>query len=119
VGIRASIGWSPSLKLNYPNLLILAEIERCQCISISTCKKTFSVQNCIKQKHQNCMITTTLESVMQVAMEGPTKDFDSILMDAIVLWKATTKFWYLFINLEKYLIGATKESLEKGENFEL
>jgi hypothetical protein len=47
------------------------------------------------------MITTTLESVMQVAMEGPAKDFDSILMDAIALWKNATKFWYLFTNLEK------------------
>jgi hypothetical protein len=85
VGIRASIGWSPSLKLNYPNLLTLAKIERCQCISTATCERTFSVQNCIKQKHRNCMITITLESVMWVAMEGPTKDFDSILNDAIVL----------------------------------
>jgi hypothetical protein len=38
---------------------------------------------------------------------------------AIVLWKNATKFWYLFINLEKYLKGAAKESLEEGENFEL
>jgi hypothetical protein len=64
------------------------------------------------------MITTSLKSVMRVALEGPTKDFDSILMDAIVLWKNATKFWYLFTNLKKYLIGATKESLEEGENFE-
>jgi hypothetical protein len=85
VDIRASITWSPSLKLKYPNLLILAEIERCQCISIATCERTFFVLNCIKVKHQNCMITITLESVMRVAMDGPTKDFDSILMDAIVL----------------------------------
>jgi hypothetical protein len=83
----ASIDWSPSSKLIYPNLLILAEIERCQCISTTICERTFSLQNCIKQKHRNCMLTTTLESVMRVAMEGPTKDFDSILMDAIVLWK--------------------------------
>jgi hypothetical protein len=31
------------------------------------------------------MITNTLESVMWVAIEGPVKDLDSILMDAIVL----------------------------------
>jgi hypothetical protein len=65
------------------------------------------------------MITTILESIMQVAMEGLAKKFDSILMDAIVLLKNATKFWYLFTNLEKYLIEATKESLEEGENFEL
>jgi hypothetical protein len=40
------------------------------------------------------MITITLESVMRVDMEGPAKDFDSILMDAIVLWKNATKFWH-------------------------
>jgi hypothetical protein len=38
------------------------------------------------------MIITTLESVMWVAMEGPTKDFDCILMDAIILGKNATKF---------------------------
>jgi hypothetical protein len=63
------------------------------------------------------MITTTLESIKLVAMEGPAKDFDSILMDAIVLWKNATKFWYLFTNLEKYLIWAPEESLEEGEIF--
>jgi hypothetical protein len=93
VDIRASIGWSPFLKLKYPNLQFLAKIERCQCISTATCERTFLVQ-----KHRNCMVITTLESVMWVAMEGPAKDFDSILMDAIVLLKNATKFWYLFIN---------------------
>jgi hypothetical protein len=50
------------------------------------------VQNCIKQKHPNRLSTSTLESVMQVAMEGPAKDFEFILMDAIILWKNATKF---------------------------
>jgi hypothetical protein len=31
------------------------------------------------------MTTSTLESIMRVAMEGLAKDFDSILMDAIAL----------------------------------
>jgi hypothetical protein len=35
------------------------------------------------------------------------------------MWKNATKFRYLFINLERYLIGAIEESLEEGENFEL
>jgi hypothetical protein len=65
------------------------------------------------------MITTTLESVMRVVMEGPTKDFDFILMDAIVLWKNATKFWYLVINLANFLTWVVVESLEEGENFEL
>jgi hypothetical protein len=38
------------------------------------------------------MITIILENVMWVAMEGPAKDFDSILMDTIILSKNATKF---------------------------
>jgi hypothetical protein len=83
--VWASITWSPYLKLKNPNLLILAEIARTQCDSIATCERVFYVQNCIKQKHRNRMSTSTLESVMRVAMEGPGKDFEFILMDAIVL----------------------------------
>jgi hypothetical protein len=66
----------------------------------------------VKQKHRNCMIITILKSIMRVAMEGPAKDFESILMDAIVMKKNATKSWYLFTNLEKYLIGTTEESLQ-------
>jgi hypothetical protein len=117
--VWASITWSPSLRLKYPNLLILAEIARCQCVSTATCERAFSVQNCIKQKHRNRMISSTLESIMRVAMEGPAIDFEPILMDAIVLWKNATKFRYLFTNPERYLTGAAEESLEEGENFEL
>jgi hypothetical protein len=117
--VWASISWSPSLKLKYPNLLTLAEIARCQCVSTATCERAFSVQNCIKQKHRNRMISSTLESIMRVAMEGPATDFEPILMDAIVLWKNATKFRYLFTNPERYLTGAAEESLEEGENFEL
>jgi hypothetical protein len=80
------------LKLKYPNLLTLAEIARCQRVSTVTCKRAFFVQNCIKQKHRNCMITSTLESVMRVAMLGPTKDFDSILMDAIICGRMPLNF---------------------------
>jgi hypothetical protein len=58
------------------------------------------------------MIITILKSIMRVAMEGPAKDFESILMDAIVMKKNATKSWYLFTNLEKYLIGTTEESLQ-------
>jgi hypothetical protein len=62
-----SISWSLSLRLKYHNLLILAKIARCQRVSTATCERAFSVQNC-KQKHRNCMITSTLESVMRVAI---------------------------------------------------
>jgi hypothetical protein len=65
----------------------------------------FFLKNNIMQKHRNHMITHTLDSVMWVAMEGSAKDFESILMDAIVFWKNATKFWYLFTNPKRYLTG--------------
>ena len=56
---------------------------------------------------------------MPVSMEGPERDFDAILLDAIVLWKNSTKFRHLFTNPERYLIGAAEDVLEEGENLEL
>jgi hypothetical protein len=38
-----SISWSPSLKLKFPNLLTLADIARCQCVSTATCERVFSL----------------------------------------------------------------------------
>ena len=55
---------------------------------------------------------------MRVSMEGPKKDFDAILLDAIVLWKNITKFRHLFTNPEKYFIGVAEDVLEEGENLE-
>ena len=77
------------------------------------------MQNPIKLKNWNRMTTFILDSIMQVSMEGPKKDFDAILLDAIVLWKNSTKFRHLFTNPERYLIGATEDVLEEGENLEL
>ena len=115
----ASISWSLLLKLKYPNLLILSQIAKCQCVSTATCERAFSMQNSIKLKNRNRMRTFHLDSIMRVSMEGPEKDFDAILLDAIVLWKNGTKFRHLFTNPERYLIGATEDVLEEGENLEL
>ena len=56
---------------------------------------------------------------MQVSMDVLEKDFDAILLDAIVLWKNSTKFRHLFTNPERYLIRAVEDVLEEGENLEL
>jgi hypothetical protein len=114
----SSIAWSTSLKLKYPNLLTLAEIARCQCVSTATCERAFSVQNGIKQKFRNRMSTSHLESVMRVNMEGPAKEFEPIIGEAILLWKNARKFRYLFTNPEKYLTGSAEDSFEEGENSE-
>ena len=53
----AFISWSPLLKLKYPNLLILSQIAECQCVSIATCERVFSVQKFYKaedsESHDN------------------------------------------------------------------
>ena len=59
----------------------------------------------IKQKNRNRMTTTHLDSVMRVAIEGPTKIFEFILQEAIRLWKDSRKFWFLYTNHDKYLAG--------------
>jgi hypothetical protein len=113
--IWASISWSPSLKLKYPNLLTLAEIAKCQCVSTATCERAFSVQNNIKQKLQNCMTTSNLDSAMRLALEGPDKDYDNIIQEAIVLWKNSSKFRHLYANPERYLTSATEATFQEGE----
>lgn len=86
------ISWSPSLKVKYSNLLVLAEIAKCQCVSTATCERVFSVQNTIKQKLRNRMSTSNLESMMRVAIEGPDDDFNYILTSALDLWKMLLSF---------------------------
>jgi hypothetical protein len=61
--------------------------------------------------------TTHLDSVMRVAIEGPTKIFEFILQEAISLWKDSRKFRFLFTNPEKYLAGRVEVESEDGEDF--
>ena len=42
-----------SLQTRYPNLLILADLARVQCVSTSTCERAFGVQNLIKTRVRN------------------------------------------------------------------
>ena len=111
--VWTSISWSPSLKVKYSNLLILAEIAKCQRVSTTTCERAFSVQNTIKQKLRNRMSKSNLESMMCVAIEGPNNDFDDILTSALDLWKDAAKFRYLYSNPQRYLSGASDDALEE------
>ena len=54
------------------------------------------------------MITSNLDSAMQLALEGPDKDYDNIIEEAIVLWKNSSKFRHLFTNPKRYLVGASE-----------
>ena len=47
------ITWNHSLQTRYPNLLVLADLARVQCVSTSTCERAFSVQNLIKTRVRN------------------------------------------------------------------
>jgi len=70
-------------------------------------------------KNQNLLTILNLGSAIRVSMIGLEKEFDSTLVDAILLWKNGTKFWYLFSNLEKYFAKLAKDVLEEGENLKL
>lgn len=101
--VWAMVTWNDTLKRKYENLVILAEIARVQCVSTASCERAFSVQNCIKTKHRNRMLTKNLESVLRIAIEGPVQGCHDIFSEAIGIWKNTTKFRYLFTHPEKYL----------------
>jgi len=48
--------------------------------------------------------TQHLESVLRITLEGPEEGCDLLLLDAIGVWKRTTKFRYLYFDPRKYLI---------------
>ena len=56
--VWSMITWNHTLKAKYENFLVLAEIARVQCISTASWEKAFSVQNCIKTKQRNKMLTS-------------------------------------------------------------
>jgi len=63
------------------------------------------------------MTTTHLDSVMRVAIEKPTKNFDFILQEAISLWKDSRNFRFLFTSPKKYLVGRVENESKDGMNF--
>ena len=109
------VSWNPTLQLKYSNLLAIADIARIQCVSTTQCERAFSVQNCIKTKFRNKLQTRSLESIMRIALEGPTNDVDVFLVEAIALWKNSRKFRYLFSNPSRYLANNAVED-DEGAN---
>jgi len=83
----ALVTWNSALQVNYTNILVLASIARCQCVSTSTCETAFSMQNVIKTKFRNCLNIKHLESVLMVAIEGH-------LMILMI-------FWFLLLSFGK------------------
>ena len=111
-----SISWSHSLKLKFSNLLTLADIAKCQCVSIATCERVF-LGKITSSIRRNRMTTTHLDSVMRVAIERPTKNFEFILQEAISLWMDSKKLQFLFTNPEKYFAGRVEVESEDGGDF--
>lgn len=72
-----------TLKIKYENLLVLHEIAKVQCISTVNCERAFSVQNYIKTKQRNKMLTNNLESVLRVVLERPIDDYHEIINKTI------------------------------------
>jgi len=89
---------NPTLQLKYENLLVLAEIARIQCISTTTCERAFFIQNMIKSKFRNKLGTKNLDSLLRSALKGPKESAKVVLIEAVALWKNSTKFRYLFSN---------------------
>ena len=101
----SKISWNQSLHGKYKNLCILADIARVQCVSTVQCDRAFSSQNCIKSKTHNKLDTKHLECIMRVSMEDLCDDLDNVLMEAIALWRNSTKFRWLLLHLQRYLLG--------------
>jgi hypothetical protein len=83
--LRGMITWNHSLQTRYPNLLVLVDLDRVQCVSTSTCKRTFSVQNLIKTRVRNKLGNKNLEAMLRISLEGPDENFDNIIEEAIPL----------------------------------
>ena len=112
----AMITWNELLQVKYANILLLAEITRCQCVSTTTCKRVFSIQNVIKIKQRNRLGTKHLDNVLRVALKGPQDDYDYILVEAMELWRNSAQWRYFYSHPEKYLAG---NSFEIGGNVDL
>ena len=84
-----------ALQAQYPNLLILAELDHVQCVSTTTCERAFSVQNLVQTKAKNW---SNIKAMLQIALDGP----DDIISDVVPLWKNDSK--YLFCMLIPLLI---------------
>jgi hypothetical protein len=81
--VWSMIIWNHTLKVKYENLLVLVDITRVQYISMTSWERAFSVQNCIKTKQRNKILTKNLECVLRIDLEGPIEDYHEIINEAI------------------------------------
>ena len=68
-------------------------------------KEPFLFKTLIKSKFRNKLGTKNLDSLLRIALEGPKEGAEGILIEAVTLWKNSTKFRYLFSNPQLYLSG--------------
>jgi len=87
-----------SLQTQYPNLLVLIDLARVQCISTTTCERAFSVQNLIKTQVRNRLGSKNLEAMLRIALKGLDENFDNIVEESISLRKNGTKYHFLYTN---------------------
>lgn len=81
--VWSMITWNHTLKVKYENFLVIVEIARVQCISTVSYERIFSIQNCIKTKQINIMLTKNLEIVLRVILEGSIEDCHEIINESI------------------------------------
>lgn len=111
-----SVFSSDTLKANFP--LVIAIAMRVLVIPLCSveCERGFSQQNLIRTKHRSCLETSTLDSLMRIAMTGP--PFKSLseefIWDVFLAWKGARTYRYLLSNRSGRTSGTKYHLLKTG-----
>ena len=104
------IRWNRSLQNQCPNLFVVIDLARIQCVSTFTCKRVFNVQKLIKIWVRNGLRSKNLKTILRIALERLDENFDNIIEEAIFLWKNGTKYQFLYVNSPQYVSSASDAS---------
>ena len=66
--------------------------RKTESVSTAQCECAFPIQNCIKTNTCNEVDTKHLECIMSISMEDLGGDLENVIMEAIALWRNSTKF---------------------------
>ncbi|MCO5579868.1 hypothetical protein L7F22_033730 [Adiantum nelumboides] len=86
--VAAAIACNATWRDSYPNILTICQIDLVQCSSTAICERGFSARTRIKTKLRNSMELQSLDALMKINIEGPSKLTETELEESIVLWGA-------------------------------
>ncbi|MCO5576924.1 hypothetical protein L7F22_030745 [Adiantum nelumboides] len=86
--VAAAIACNATWRDLYPNILTVRQIGLVQCSSNAICERGFSARTRIKMKLRNSMELQSLDALMKINIEGPSKLTETELEESIVLWGA-------------------------------